>query len=93
MLHALALAAEGIEIMLTSGEEEAYPLIDGDEMELELPRGSLFSVLGLRISPASRLAMCVIRSQAFLCPSARRVPSPTLLKVRSPYRSPQAERC
>ncbi|MDO1585191.1 thiamine diphosphokinase [Rhizobium oryzicola] len=46
MLHALALAAEGIEIMLTSGEEEAYPLIDGDEMELELPRGSLFSVLG-----------------------------------------------
>ncbi|WP_377297290.1 thiamine diphosphokinase [Rhizobium sp. SGZ-381] len=45
-LHALALAEEGLEVMLTSGEEEAYPLISGDEMELELPNGSLFSVLG-----------------------------------------------
>jgi thiamine pyrophosphokinase len=45
-LHGLSLAEAGLEVMLTSGEEEAYPLISGDQMELELPRGSLFSVLG-----------------------------------------------
>jgi len=45
-LHSLSLAEAGLEVMLTSGEEEAYPLISGDQMELELPKGSLFSVLG-----------------------------------------------
>jgi thiamine pyrophosphokinase len=45
-LHGLSLAEAGLEVMLTSGEEEAYPLISGDQMELELPKGSLFSVLG-----------------------------------------------
>ena len=31
--------------MLTSGEEEAFPLLEG-ELALDLPRGSLFSVAG-----------------------------------------------
>ncbi|WP_099867365.1 thiamine diphosphokinase [Pararhizobium haloflavum] len=40
----LALAEKGTEVMLTSGEEEAYPLI-GAPLTLDLPAGSLFSVL------------------------------------------------
>ncbi|WP_176085040.1 thiamine diphosphokinase [Martelella sp. HB161492] len=45
MLFAVSLAAEGFEIMLTSGEEEAYPLLPGT-LEIDLPPGALFSVLG-----------------------------------------------
>ncbi len=42
---ALSLAARGIDTALTSGEEEAWPLLAG-EIHLDLPAGSLFSVVG-----------------------------------------------
>ena len=45
ILHAISLAENGIDVMLTSGEEEAYPLLN-DPIERDLPPGSLFSVLG-----------------------------------------------
>jgi thiamine pyrophosphokinase len=43
---AVAWAERGLPVMLTSGDEEAWPLIAG-AIELDLPKGSLFSVLGL----------------------------------------------
>lgn len=43
-LQALALAERGIEVILGSGEEEAVPLIAGN-VTLDLPKGSLFSIL------------------------------------------------
>ncbi|MFP5077475.1 thiamine diphosphokinase [Rhizobium sp. YIM 134829] len=46
LLHAVELSERGYEVMLTSGEEEAYPLQDG-RLSVDLPPGSLFSVLGL----------------------------------------------
>ncbi|HTN96426.1 MAG TPA: thiamine diphosphokinase [Nordella sp.] len=46
LLQAARLAKDGLEVMLTSGEEEAWPLLPG-EREIDLPKGSLFSVLGL----------------------------------------------
>ena len=46
LLHAVSLAEEGFSIKLTSGEEEAWPLLPG-ACEIDLPRGCLFSVLGL----------------------------------------------
>lgn len=46
LLQGVSLAMQGIEVVLTSGEEEAVPLLPG-EMELDLPKGSLFSILGL----------------------------------------------
>ena len=46
LLQAARLAQEGLEVMLTSGEEEAWPLLPGTR-EIDLPKGSLFSVLGL----------------------------------------------
>ena len=46
LLQAARLAQEGLEVMLTSGEEEAWPLLPGI-LEIDLPKGSLFSVLGL----------------------------------------------
>ncbi len=45
-LSALRLAEDGLDILLTSGEEEAMPLLPG-ERHLDLPQGALFSVLGL----------------------------------------------
>ena len=45
MLLAVRLAGEGTEIVLTSGEEEAYPLLAG-EITVDMPEGALFSVLG-----------------------------------------------
>ena len=45
LLYALALADKGIAVTLTSGTEEAYPLLSGD-LKLDLPQGSLFSVAG-----------------------------------------------
>jgi thiamine pyrophosphokinase len=42
---ALSLAGRGHDMLLTSGEEEAYPLIPG-ALEVELPAGCLFSVIG-----------------------------------------------
>ena len=52
LLHAVSLAEEGFAIKLTSGEEEAWPLLPGTR-EIDLPKDSLFSVLGL--SPLSGL--------------------------------------
>ncbi len=44
-LHAIDLAERGLDVLLTSGEEEALPLLPG-ERHLDLPKGALFSVLG-----------------------------------------------
>jgi thiamine pyrophosphokinase len=46
LLYAAKLAEDGIDMLLTSGEEEAYPLLPGS-LEIDLPKGSLFSILGL----------------------------------------------
>nr|WP_316656865.1 thiamine diphosphokinase [uncultured Gellertiella sp.] len=43
--QALQLKAEGFEVMLSSGEEEGLPLLAG-EIEVDLPGGSLFSIVG-----------------------------------------------
>ncbi|MES5046175.1 thiamine diphosphokinase [Rhizobium nepotum] len=45
LLYAVALAERGLEVTLTSGEEEARPLLTGS-LDLDLPAGSLFSVAG-----------------------------------------------
>ena len=45
LLYAVSLAERGFEVVLTSGEEEAYPLLEGT-FDLDLPAGSLFSVAG-----------------------------------------------
>ncbi len=45
-LSAIRLAEEGFDILLTSGEEEAMPLLPG-EKRLDVPEGSLFSILGV----------------------------------------------
>ena len=44
LLLAVTLAERGFEVVLTSGQEEAVPLLPGSQ-ELELPAGSLFSVV------------------------------------------------
>lgn len=46
LLQAVSLAERGLDVMLTSGDEEAYPLLPGVQA-FDLPAGSLFSVLGL----------------------------------------------
>jgi thiamine pyrophosphokinase len=46
LLQAASLAERGLPVFMTSGEEEAYPLLAG-EIEIDLPKGSLFSILGL----------------------------------------------
>lgn len=46
LLLAVRLAGDGIEIVLTSGEEEAHPLLAGETV-VEMPEGALFSVLGV----------------------------------------------
>lgn len=45
LLQGVEFARQGLNLMLTSGEEEAYPLLPGD-MSIDLPEGCLFSVLG-----------------------------------------------
>lgn len=45
LVHALSLAERSQEVFLTSGDEEAYPLIPG-RYTFDLPAGSLFSVIG-----------------------------------------------
>ncbi|ANM12723.1 thiamine pyrophosphokinase protein [Rhizobium sp. N541] len=45
LLSAVSLAEEGFDVLLTSGKEEAVPLLV-DAVELDLPKNSLFSVLG-----------------------------------------------
>lgn len=54
LLAAMRLALDGLSVMLTSGEEEAYPLLPG-KSRLDAPAGALFSVLGLE--PLSSLAL------------------------------------
>jgi thiamine pyrophosphokinase len=46
LLHAVSLEEQGFSIKLTSGAEEAWPLLPGTR-EIDLPQDSLFSVLGL----------------------------------------------
>lgn len=58
VLHAVALEEQGFAIKLTSGEEEAWPLLPGSR-EIDLPKGSLFSVLGL--SPLAGLDIGNVR--------------------------------
>jgi thiamine pyrophosphokinase len=43
LLYAVSLAETGLDVLLTSGSEEAVPLIPGS-ITLDLPQGSLFSV-------------------------------------------------
>ncbi|KGF68126.1 thiamine pyrophosphokinase [Hoeflea sp. BAL378] len=45
LLHAIMLAERGFDVVLTSGTEEAAPLLPG-ELQFDLPPGSLFSVIG-----------------------------------------------
>ena len=45
LVHALSLAERNQEVFLTSGDEEAYPLIPG-RYTFDLPAGSLFSIIG-----------------------------------------------
>ncbi len=45
LLSAVSLAEEGFDVLLTSGKEEAVPLLVG-AIELDLPKDSLVSVLG-----------------------------------------------
>lgn len=45
LLYAVGLAERGLEMTLTSGEEEARPLLPGS-MDIDLPPASLFSVAG-----------------------------------------------
>lgn len=45
MLFAVHLAEGGCDVMLTSGEEDAWPLLPG-ETSIAIPAGALFSVLG-----------------------------------------------
>lgn len=46
LISGVALAKAGTEVMMTSGEEEAFPLLKAS-VRLDLPKGTLFSVLGL----------------------------------------------
>lgn len=46
LVQGVSLAERGISVLLTSGLEEAVPLLPG-RLELDLPKGSLFSILGL----------------------------------------------
>jgi thiamine pyrophosphokinase len=58
LLHAVSLEEQGFAIKLTSGEEEAWPLLPGSRT-VDLPKGSLFSVLGL--SPLAGLDIGNVR--------------------------------
>ena len=46
LISSVKLAETGLAVHLTSGEEEATPLLPGT-LDLDLPKGSLFSILGL----------------------------------------------
>ena len=45
LLHAIMLADRGFDVVLTSGIEEGAPLLPG-RLDIDLPAGSLFSVIG-----------------------------------------------
>ncbi len=47
ILLGLRLAEQDVDILLTSGREEGVPLLAQSERLLDLPHGSLFSVIGL----------------------------------------------
>ncbi|WP_027487046.1 thiamine diphosphokinase [Allorhizobium undicola] len=46
LILSVTLANQGLDVHLTSGEEEAWPLLAGKPLTPDLPQGSLFSVLG-----------------------------------------------
>lgn len=46
-LHAMSLAERGFDVLLISGREECVPLTPKASITLDLPKGSLFSVVGL----------------------------------------------
>jgi len=46
LVFGLSLAERGFDVLMTSGEEEAVPLLAG-RRTLDLPAGTLFSVIGL----------------------------------------------
>jgi len=58
LLHAVFLEEQGFSIKLTSGEEEAWPLLAGNR-KIDLPENSLFSILGL--SPLAGLDIGNVR--------------------------------
>ncbi|MBA4784679.1 MAG: thiamine diphosphokinase [Alphaproteobacteria bacterium] len=45
-LHALRLAEQGVDVLLTSGLEEGMPLMPGQPRVLDVPKSSMFSVIG-----------------------------------------------
>ena len=50
MMHLIAMVAlskTGLDMTLSSGAEEAYPLLPGMPLSIDLPKGALFSVIGL----------------------------------------------
>lgn len=54
LLSGVALAKAGIDVMMSSGAEEAFPLLR-DTLTIDLPKGSLFSLLGF--SPLAGLSI------------------------------------
>lgn len=46
LIHAMSLAERGFDVALTSGDEEAIPLLAGQHISVELPKHALFSVIG-----------------------------------------------
>lgn len=58
LLLAVRLAGDGLTVMVTSGDEEAYPLLPGETV-IALPAGTRVSVLAL--SPLSGLALAGVR--------------------------------
>jgi len=59
LLYSLVLAERGIATVLTSGEEEAVPVVPG-QLEMQLPDGALFSIL-----PYSDLKMLTIEGARY----------------------------
>ncbi|MBP1851953.1 thiamine diphosphokinase [Rhizobium halophytocola] len=47
LIAMVALSKAGLDITLSSGAEEAYPLLPGMPLAVDLPQGALFSVIGL----------------------------------------------
>ena len=47
MMQLLALAERGVSALASSGREEAWPLLPGNPLRIDLPEGALFSVIGL----------------------------------------------
>lgn len=45
-LHALRLAGDGLNVMMSDGKQEGYPLLPGQH-RFDLPEGTLFSIIGI----------------------------------------------